>query len=221
MPFLATRESGKVSHLSGAKTLSPQAKLECRSKEEDAASSPYGRSRWHRAPRHLLKSPKFLPKELLHPTVLSMPQARRAHPRSRDSPEQEACWLQPSPWWLMVFSSAAAGQGVGWGRRLISCRLIKDKAGKVPDMINRNFPSSSLPSLLPPLSTAEARPTVPLMAHLGGRPADIQPLLTLPSADQATLGLPSGLLLTSSFSPPPCSRPGMVPGRGFLNQPPF
>ena len=109
MPFLATRESGKVSHLSGAKTLSPQAKLECRSKEEDAASSPYGRSRWHRAPRHLLKSPKFLPKELLHPTVLSMPQARRAHPRSRDSPEQE------NPGSLVINGVQLCGGGAGSG----------------------------------------------------------------------------------------------------------
>ena len=40
MPFLATSETGKVSHFSEAKTLSPQAKLECRNKEEDAAPFP-------------------------------------------------------------------------------------------------------------------------------------------------------------------------------------
>lgn len=36
LPLPAARESGKVSLWSGAKTLSPQAKLECCSKEEDA-----------------------------------------------------------------------------------------------------------------------------------------------------------------------------------------
>lgn len=77
MPLLAASEFGKVSLYVTSKRMMPH-------------PSPYSHPRWHRTPGPLPNNLRFFPEELLHPVALIMPQARRAHPMSQDSPEQEA-----------------------------------------------------------------------------------------------------------------------------------
>lgn len=145
--------------------------------------------------------------------ALSAPQARRAHPRTWDSPHYPPHQQKV----LLTLRSAVVINGAPprWGRgegRLSSHALIKDKASKVPGTMNMNFPSSS-----PPPSVSCHHQRQPGLWHPsqctcpGDRWVSSSPPLTLSATHQSIrAGMRTPDLLSAS-SQPPCSLAGRHP----------